>query len=86
MAVPAHDERDFEFAKKYKLPIRVVIDRPGKPLDSKRMNEAYVDDGVMTASGPFDGQPNRKAIERIADTPPPRSPSGSSLRGPQSGA
>jgi leucyl-tRNA synthetase len=67
MAVPAHDERDFEFAKKYKLPIEVVIDSPKKPLDVKTMKEAYVDDGVMVNSGQFNGISNRQAMEKIAD-------------------
>ena len=42
MAVPAHDERDFEFARAYGLPIRVVIDDEKKPLDAKTMKEAYI--------------------------------------------
>ena len=68
MAVPAHDQRDFEFAKKYGLPIAVVIDRPdGGPFGRDTMAEAYVEDGVQVNSGPFDGMPNREAIERIAD-------------------
>jgi leucyl-tRNA synthetase len=66
MAVPAHDQRDFEFAKKYALPVEVVIDRPGKPLDPKTMNEAYVEDGIMVNSAPFNKQPNRSAMESIA--------------------
>ncbi len=65
MAVPAHDQRDFEFARRYDLPIRVVIQNPETPLDAASMTEAYVEDGVMTASGPFDGQPNRKALRGI---------------------
>ncbi len=55
MAVPAHDQRDFEFATKYNLPIRVVIAPPewdGAPLDA-----AYEGEGVMVNSGPFDGTP-----------------------------
>ncbi len=67
MAVPAHDQRDFEFAREYGLPIKVVIDRPGDPLDAAAMTEAYVEDGVQTNSGQFDGLPNRQGIERIAD-------------------
>jgi leucyl-tRNA synthetase len=67
MAVPAHDERDFEFAKKYKLPIRVVIDRPGKPLDVKTMQESYVEPGILVDSGPFTGVPSEPAKEKIAE-------------------
>ena len=67
MAVPAHDQRDFEFAKQYKLPIEVVIDNPKKPLSSDSMEVAYVDSGVMVNSSPFDGISNRDAMEKIAD-------------------
>ena len=67
MAVPAHDQRDFEFAKQYKLPIEVVIDNPKKPLSSDSMKTAYVDSGVMVNSSPFDGISNRDAMEKIAD-------------------
>jgi len=66
MAVPAHDQRDFEFAKKYRLPIKVVIEDPKKPLDSALMTEAYEGDGVMTESSEFDDLPNRVAVEKIA--------------------
>ncbi|RLA93979.1 MAG: leucine--tRNA ligase, partial [Deltaproteobacteria bacterium] len=67
MAVPAHDQRDFEFAKKYGLEIVVVIRPEGKDLKPEEMTEAYTEDGVMVNSGPFDGMPNRSAMERIAD-------------------
>ncbi|MBN2565903.1 MAG: leucine--tRNA ligase, partial [Candidatus Eisenbacteria bacterium] len=67
MAVPAHDQRDFEFAKKYGLPIRVVIDSPGGGLDGRALTEAYVEDGVQVNSRQFDGLANRDAMERIAD-------------------
>ncbi|MCK4408659.1 MAG: class I tRNA ligase family protein, partial [Candidatus Eisenbacteria sp.] len=67
MAVPAHDQRDFEFARNYGLSVRVVIDRPGEALDGETMAEAYVEDGVQTNSAQFDGLPNRDAMERIAD-------------------
>ncbi len=68
MAVPAHDQRDFEFAKKYDLPIRIVIQpKDAAPLDPEAMEAAYVSDGVQVASGPFDGLHNRDAIEKIAD-------------------
>ncbi|MBM4085904.1 MAG: leucine--tRNA ligase, partial [Planctomycetes bacterium] len=65
MAVPAHDQRDFEFAKKYGLAIKVVIQPPGQTLDPAMMPQAYVEDGVQVNSGPFDGQPNREALPRI---------------------
>jgi leucyl-tRNA synthetase len=67
MAVPAHDQRDFEFARAYGLPIRVVIDRPGDGLCGETMSEAYVEDGTQVNSGQFDGMANREAMERIAD-------------------
>ncbi len=57
MAVPAHDERDFEFAYKFKLPIRVVIQPENTSLDASIMSEAYVGDGVMVNSDHFDGTP-----------------------------
>lgn len=65
MAVPAHDQRDFEFARKYGLPVRVVIQPEGLPLDGESLDAAYVADGVMTDSGPFDGRQNREAMSDI---------------------
>jgi leucyl-tRNA synthetase len=65
MAVPAHDQRDFEFAKAYGLPIKVVIQNPERSLDAAAMAAAYVDDGVMANSGPFDGRPNREAMPDV---------------------
>jgi len=62
MAVPAHDQRDFEFAREYGIPVKVVIQNEERPLDATVMTEAYVGDGPMVASGPFDGQRNRDAI------------------------
>jgi leucyl-tRNA synthetase len=67
MAVPAHDERDFEFAKKYTLPIRVVVDRPEKPLDAKSMKEAYVQPGILVDSGAFAGVPSEASKEKIGE-------------------
>jgi len=66
MAVPAHDQRDFEFANKYHLPVRVVIQPPNQKLDSESLSEAYVDDGIMVASGDFSGLPNTTGKEQIA--------------------
>jgi leucyl-tRNA synthetase len=65
MGVPAHDSRDFEFAKKYGLPIRTVI----APLswDGSEPTEAYLDDGFMTNSGPYDGMTNQEGVEAISD-------------------
>ena len=67
MAVPAHDQRDFEFAKAYKLPIKVVIDDPKSPLDAGTMKEAHIIEGVMTNSGQFNGMKSEVAVEKIAD-------------------
>ncbi|MDD4957197.1 MAG: leucine--tRNA ligase [Candidatus Omnitrophica bacterium] len=67
MAVPAHDQRDFEFAKKYGLPIEVVIDRPNESLKDGELAEAYTDEGVMTGSEGFNGLTNTEAMSKIAD-------------------
>ncbi len=58
MAVPAHDQRDFEFAKKYGLPIRIVIQPEGKELDSSSLTEAYTGPGKMINSDEFNGRDN----------------------------
>jgi leucyl-tRNA synthetase len=60
MAVPAHDQRDFEFAKKFNLPIEVVVQPPDQTIDADTMIEAYPHDGVMVHSGPLDGVPAGK--------------------------
>lgn len=67
MAVPAHDTRDFAFAKKYGIPIKLVIDNPSSPIDVASMKDAYVEDGICVNSGPFTGMTNKKAIEAISD-------------------
>ena len=67
MAVPAHDQRDFDFAKKYGLDIIVVVSPEDEKLDSAGMHEAYVGEGSMVNSGQFDGLANRKAMQGIAD-------------------
>jgi leucyl-tRNA synthetase len=67
MAVPAHDQRDFDFAKKYGLDIIVVVSPEEDNLNSEVLAEAYVGEGVMVNSGKFNGQPNRAAMEQIAD-------------------
>ncbi len=65
MAVPAHDQRDFEFAKKYNIPMKIVIQNAKNNLDTNSMNEAYTADGVLINSGEFDGMKNREAINKI---------------------
>ncbi|SHI71791.1 leucyl-tRNA synthetase [Malonomonas rubra DSM 5091] len=66
MAVPAHDQRDFEFARKYELPITVVIQPEGDELIAEQMEEAYVGPGSLVNSGRFDGVDNESAKEKIA--------------------
>ena len=62
MAVPAHDQRDFDFAVKYSLPIIPVID-PGNPeIDLYNLKEAFEAEGTMINSGEFDGMNNLEAI------------------------
>ena len=63
MAVPTHDERDFDFAKKYNLPMKVVIQNPQNPSDCK--DAAYTDPGVLVNSGEFNGMENEKAKKAI---------------------
>ncbi len=67
MAVPAHDTRDFAFARKFGIPVKVVIDRPGDPLDAATMTDAYIDEGICIDSGPINGINNMDAIEKISD-------------------
>jgi leucyl-tRNA synthetase len=67
MAVPAHDQRDFEFARKYNIPIKVVINPPGEDLKPETMTAAYVDEGAMVNSGQFNGLNNIKGIAKIND-------------------
>jgi leucyl-tRNA synthetase len=64
MAVPAHDERDFDFARKYGLPIPVVIAPP--EWDGQPPAEAYTGEGRMVNSGPYDGLTSEEGWERIA--------------------
>jgi leucyl-tRNA synthetase len=67
MAVPTHDQRDFEFARKYDLPLRVVIKPVDEDLDERTMTEAYAGEGVLVNSGPFNGRRNLEALEGIAE-------------------
>ena len=67
MAVPAHDQRDFEFATKFKLPIREVISPDGKATHEP-LEAAFVDDGVLVNSGQFDGLSVAEAKQQIVHT------------------
>ena len=67
MAVPAHDQRDYEFAEKYHLPVKVVVQpASGAPLSADRMAEAYVEYGRLADSGPYTGLASEQAIEKMA--------------------
>ncbi len=67
MCVPTHDQRDFEFARQYRLPPRVVIQPPEEALGEEKMTQAYEGEGVLVRSGPFNGLPSPEARERIAE-------------------
>jgi leucyl-tRNA synthetase len=65
MSVPAHDERDFDFARKYKLDIRVVIQASGETLVGDRLERPYEGPGRIAASGEFDGLDSATAMEKM---------------------
>ncbi len=65
MAVPAHDQRDFEFAKKYKIPIKLVVQPEDKKIEVKNMKEAYESFGVLVNSDGFDDLQSEEAKEHI---------------------
>ncbi|MDI3317365.1 MAG: leucine--tRNA ligase [Bacillota bacterium] len=65
MGVPAHDERDFDFARRYGLRVPVVIAPPG--WDGRPLEEAYTGPGRMVDSGEFTGLPNDEGWQRLAD-------------------
>ena len=65
MAVPAHDQRDFEFARAHGLPVKVVIQNREGSLDADTMEAAYSAAGPMTASGPFDGRDCAEALPDV---------------------
>ena len=65
MAVPTHDERDFAFAKKYNLPMKVVISPADQELNPAEMTNAYTDEGVLVNSNEFNGMKNTEAKKAI---------------------
>ncbi len=65
MGVPAHDERDFAFAKKYDIPIPVVIAPYG--WQGEELEEAYLDQGMMVNSGPFNGMPSEEGKRAVTE-------------------
>jgi len=66
MAVPTHDQRDFEFAKEYGLPLVEVIVGPDGPIGVENMTQAFTDYGTLINSGPFDGMSSQEAMRAIA--------------------
>ncbi len=66
MGVPAHDERDFAFAKKYKLPIRIVIQPLERELVLEEMTTAYTEEGIMVNSADYNGLPNTQGLVKVA--------------------
>ena len=70
MAVPAHDQRDFEFARKYELPIRIVVQPEAEKIDSVSLQSAYEEPGILTNSAQFNGlasEDARLAITEFAE-------------------
>ncbi len=67
MSVPAGDQRDFDFARKYGLEIRVVVQPKGEKLDGNTMDQAYTDEGVLVNSGEFNGLDSKEAMDAITD-------------------
>lgn len=67
MAVPAHDERDFEFAKKYDLEIITVIKPEDESIDVNNLSAAYTGKGVMMNSAEYDGMDSKEALAKITD-------------------
>ena len=65
MGVPAHDQRDFEFATKFDLPVRAVI-APEGSTGQEVLEAAYTEPGMMVNSGDFDGMPNKQGMDAIA--------------------
>jgi len=67
MAVPAHDQRDFDFARKYNLPIDVVISPDGSDISGESLEAAFEAEGTMINSGEFNGMNNREALPKMID-------------------
>lgn len=67
MAVPAHDQRDFEFAKKYNIPMKAVISADGNQVDVQSFDCAYTEPGIMINSGEFSGTPNEEGKAKIIE-------------------
>ena len=65
MSVPGHDQRDFEFAKKYHLPVRLVVQPMDGVLNAETMQQAFEAYGRTVNSGPYSGLPSERAIARM---------------------
>ena len=65
MAVPAHDQRDFDFARKFNLPIRVVVTPDGRPLNADALTSAAEAYGTLVESGPYSGLPSADAQKQM---------------------
>jgi leucyl-tRNA synthetase len=63
----AHDQRDFEFARKYNIPLKFVISEDGNTIDPKDYDEAYLKDGILFDSGQFSGMNNREALPKFIE-------------------
>jgi len=67
MAVPTHDQRDFEFAKKYDIPMKIVIQNPDKDLIMEEMKKAYTEPGILVNSDKFDGMDSVNSQKPISE-------------------
>ena len=67
MAVPTHDQRDFDFAKKYNIPMKIVIQNPKEELILSEMKAAYTEPGILVNSGKFDGMDSVESKSKITD-------------------
>lgn len=63
----AHDERDFEFARKYNIPLKYVISPDGKPHSPEKDEKAFIEDGILFDSGKFSGMKNQEALPIMAE-------------------
>ncbi|WP_127060747.1 leucine--tRNA ligase [Veillonella sp. 3627] len=67
MGVPAHDERDYAFAKKYDLPVNWVIQNTAQNLDFASLDAAFTEDGILVNSGDFSGKTSEEARQALGD-------------------
>lgn len=67
MGVPAHDERDYAFAKKYNLPVNWVIQNTAQDLDFASLDTAFTEDGILVNSGDFSGKTSEEARQALGD-------------------